>query len=83
MSAQGGAHGLPAPFTKKRGEVPKQDDANFGLLVHGSSSSQAGRPERKAPFMLTEAAHRPPFFNFGFKGNCGDGGWLSGAIFAA
>lgn len=52
----------PAPFTKWWAEVPKQDGPKFGLLQRGVSASPAGRPERIAPFILTEAAQGPPFF---------------------
>jgi len=50
------------PFTKWRAEVPKQDGTKFGLLQRGVSANPTGRPERIAPFILTEAAEGPPFF---------------------
>lgn len=53
---------FPALFTKGRVEVPKQDGTKFTLLPRIGSAIPARRPERIAPFILTEAARVAAFF---------------------
>lgn len=50
------------PFTNRAAAVPKQDGAKFTLLLRSGSVIQVGRPERIAPFILTEAARVAAFF---------------------